>query len=234
MVNLVNGETRRFDIPYSVGNKITLHPTSENLYFTAIEENIGFIARLFWGSGDVLPWTSILDGSSGDPLYSRGGSVFSWRGPDGLYVAFSGNTTPIKISDSTLVPLDFSPNAAYLGTRIKIFDLNRRTVTLLDYQGTLRFLNNNTVIYQSTTDDIFYQSNVTGSNKTPILGPLPGGLKFDISPDGKYLGYFLNNGSESLLLRVTLAESRQDTVVFNFGPGHSVRSMFWRDAALVP
>lgn len=233
VLNLNNNIEEIFNTPYPVSGKLSLHPSANILMFESRQENVTFIAQLFFSSGDVLEWTNINEGHSGNPLYSRGGSVFAWRQPNGLYIARINDGQPIHISDSVLVPVDFSPSAAYLATETKIFDLNRNSPTLLDYRGAVRFIDNLTLLYHRQLDNFIYRTNVNGTDHEVLLGPLVRDTPFNTSPDGRYLAWFTGSAGVSRLFYYNLFDSRADTVEFDLG-GSSVRKMIWRDGAIVP
>jgi len=219
-----------FTPPDRPEEEITVDQFGSSAAFTALRDSGSIILRLAIQGGFFTELTANPGANAASPLFSRLGFPFAWRQNDGLYIRYGFNQDSTRLSNQSLKPNDFSPAGRYLSTGEKIFDLNFQDPLPITINGESRFLTETTILYKTNDTHTIYRSNLGGTEKEILAGPLSPASAFAPSPEGRFLAYFNSNADSTRLVIQNLDEKR-NVVDKNLplGSNNYVETVYWRN-----
>ncbi len=230
-IDLPTGNGFIFTPPDCPGEEIAVDQYGNLMAFTARQDSGSVVALLSMPGGAFTNFTNDPQVNAAAPRFSRQGFPLAWRQNDGLYIRYGLNGANTRLHSQPQTPLDFSPAGGFLAVAEgKVFDLAFQAAVLTTFNGSPRFLDETTVLYQDNNSHIIYKSSLSGTQIEAVTGALQPAAAFTPSPDGRFLAYFHTVSDSTRLIIQNLAEKRNVLEKTLFSGGNiTVETVFWRN-----
>lgn len=231
VIDLPTGNRAFFTPPERPGEGIAVDHNGGLAAFTARRDSGSVIALLNIPGGIFTNFTGDPQVNAAAPCFSRQGFPLAWRQNDGLYIRSGLNGANIRLDSQPQTPRDFSPAGGFLAVEAgKVFDLAFQSAILTVFNGSPRFLDERTVLYQDNHTHIIYKSGLDATSVEAVTGVLQPAAVFAPSPDGRFLAYFHTVSDSTRLIIQNLAEKRNVLEKTLFSGGNTtVETAFWRN-----
>ena len=227
LYSVVTRQWRYFTNSGLLKGPITINAYGNIIAYTVLFEQNGRINLLYPESETVYEMDKGPALWADFPLFDKGGNGLAYTQSDGFYVRKIPNGAPVKLTDSSSIAVDFSPRGQFVSAGEQIFDL-----TVLKYYpstatGTIQFINESYIVFNSTTGKDLKKAKISGVFEEDVYSGQDT-LLFCIAPGKDQLAFI--DRAEPQIIRFyrfnPVSEITVTTLPENAG---MVKKMYWRD-----